>query len=48
MATMALCGMVIVLDGFDQDIGLLAPSMAASMHIPVRTFGPVFGAALLD
>ena len=47
MATMALCGMVIVLDGFDaQSIGFLAPSMAASMHIPVRTFGPVFGAAL--
>ena len=47
MATMALCGMVIVLDGFDaQSIGFLAPSMAGSMHIPVRTFGPVFGAAL--
>jgi AAHS family 4-hydroxybenzoate transporter-like MFS transporter len=47
MATMALCGMVIVLDGFDaQSIGFLAPSMAASMRIPVRTFGPVFGAAL--
>ncbi len=47
MATMALCGLVIVLDGFDaQSIGFLAPSMARSMHIPVRTFGPVFGAAL--
>jgi MFS transporter, AAHS family, 4-hydroxybenzoate transporter len=47
MATMALCGMVIVLDGFDaQSIGFLAPSMANTMHIPVRTFGPVFGAAL--
>ena len=45
--TMALCGMVIVLDGFDaQSIGFLAPSMADSLHVPVRTFGPVFGAAL--
>jgi MFS transporter, AAHS family, 4-hydroxybenzoate transporter len=47
MTAMALCGMVIVLDGFDaQSIGFLAPSMANSMHLPVRTFGPVFGAAL--
>jgi MFS transporter, AAHS family, 4-hydroxybenzoate transporter len=45
--TMALCGMVIVLDGFDaQSIGFLAPSMAESLHIPLKTFGPVFGAAL--
>jgi AAHS family 4-hydroxybenzoate transporter-like MFS transporter len=47
MVTMALCGMVIVLDGFDaQSIGFLATSMADSLRIPVRTFGPVFGAAL--
>jgi MFS transporter, AAHS family, 4-hydroxybenzoate transporter len=47
MWTMALCGMVIVLDGFDaQSIGFLAPSMADTLRIPVRTFGPVFGAAL--
>lgn len=47
MVTMLLCGMVIVLDGFDaQSIGFLAPSMADSLHVPVRTFGPVFGAAL--
>ena len=46
--TMSLCGMVIVLDGFDaQSIGFLAPSMADSLHISVKTFGPVFGAALL-
>jgi AAHS family 4-hydroxybenzoate transporter-like MFS transporter len=45
--TMGLCGMVIVLDGFDaQSIGFLAPSMADSLHIPLKTFGPVFGAAL--
>jgi AAHS family 4-hydroxybenzoate transporter-like MFS transporter len=46
--TMALCGLVIVLDGFDaQSIGFLAPSMAESLHIPVKTFGPIFGAALV-
>jgi AAHS family 4-hydroxybenzoate transporter-like MFS transporter len=45
--TMALCGMVIVLDGFDtQSIGFLAPSMAESLRIPVKNFGPIFGAAL--
>jgi AAHS family 4-hydroxybenzoate transporter-like MFS transporter len=46
--TMALCGMVIVLDGFDtQSIGFLAPSMAESLHVPVKTFGPIFAAALV-
>jgi len=46
--TMALCGMVIVLDGFDtQSIGFLAPSMAETLHVPVKTFGPVFAAALV-
>ena len=45
--TMALCGLVIVLDGFDaQSIGFLAPSMADTLHIPINTFGPVFGFAL--
>ena len=46
--TMALCGLVIVLDGFDtQSIGFLAPSMADSLHIPMKTFGPIFSAALV-
>lgn len=46
--TMALCGTVIVLDGFDtQSIGFLAPSMAESLHIPIKTFGPIFVAALI-
>lgn len=46
--TMALCGLVIVLDGFDtQSIGFLAPSMAESLRVPVKTFGPVFAAALV-
>ena len=48
IVTMTLCGLVIVLDGFDaQSIGFLATSMADSLHIPINTFGPVFGAALL-
>jgi AAHS family 4-hydroxybenzoate transporter-like MFS transporter len=46
--TMALCGMVIVLDGFDtQSIGFLAPSMAETLHIPINTFAPIFVAALI-
>lgn len=46
--TMVLCGLVIVLDGFDtQSIGFLAPSMAETLHVPVKTFGPVFAAALV-
>ena len=46
--TMALCGTVIVLDGFDtQSIGFLAPSMAETLHVSVKTFGPIFAAALV-
>src|SRR5580692_12545025 len=46
--TMALCGLVIVLDGFDtQSIGFLAPSMAESLQIPIKNFGPIFTAALV-
>ena len=46
--TMALCGMVIVLDGFDtQSIGFLAPSMADTLRVSVKTFGPIFAAALV-
>jgi AAHS family 4-hydroxybenzoate transporter-like MFS transporter len=46
--TILLCGVVLVLDGFDtQCIGFLAPSMAESLHISIRTFGPVFAAALI-
>jgi AAHS family 4-hydroxybenzoate transporter-like MFS transporter len=45
--TMALCGLVIVLDGFDtQSIGFLAPSMAETLRIPVKNFGPVFAFGL--
>ncbi len=46
--TILLCGLVLVLDGFDtQSIGFLAPSMAESLHLSIRTFGPVFSAALV-
>ncbi len=47
ISTILLCGLVLVLDGFDaQSIGFLAPSMAKALRIPVSTFGPIFGAAL--
>src|ERR1700688_2927440 len=46
--TMALCGTVIVLDGFDtQSIGFLAPSMAETLRIPIKSFDPIFVAALI-
>jgi len=42
-----LCGLVALLDGFDlQSIGLAAPSIAASLHIPPQRLGGVFSAAL--
>lgn len=47
VSTLILCGLVLVLDGFDaQSIGFLAPSIAKSIGTPVSTFGPIFGAAL--
>ena len=34
LLTIVLCGLVLVLDGFDtQSIGFLAPSMAVSLHL---------------
>lgn len=43
-----LCILVAVLDGFDtQTIGMLAPSIGASLGVPVKAFGPVFGAGLV-
>jgi MFS transporter, AAHS family, 4-hydroxybenzoate transporter len=45
--TVVLCGLVLVLDGFDsQTINFLAPSIADSTGIPIRTFGPIFSAGL--
>jgi AAHS family 4-hydroxybenzoate transporter-like MFS transporter len=38
--TVVLCGLVLVLDGFDsQTINFLAPSIADTTGIPIRTFG---------
>jgi len=48
LLTIVLCGLVLVLDGFDtQSIGFLAPSMAVSLHLSIHSFGPVFAAALV-
>jgi AAHS family 4-hydroxybenzoate transporter-like MFS transporter len=48
LRTILLCGLVLVLDGFDtQSIGFLAPSIAQSLHLSIRTFGPIFSAALI-
>jgi AAHS family 4-hydroxybenzoate transporter-like MFS transporter len=47
ISTIALCGLVLILDGFDtQCIGFLAPSIADTLRIPLRAFGPVFAAGL--
>jgi AAHS family 4-hydroxybenzoate transporter-like MFS transporter len=47
ISTFLLCGLVLVLDGFDaQSLGFLAPSMARTFRVPVSSFGPIFGAAL--
>jgi len=47
ISTIALCSLVLVLDGFDtQCIGFLAPSIADTLRIPLRAFGPVFAAGL--
>ena len=46
--TISLCGMVLLLDGFDtQCIGFLAPAIAAELGLAMRAFGPVFSAALI-
>lgn len=45
--TIALCGCIAVLDGFDtQSIGFLAPAIAEHFAVPLRSFGPVFSAGL--
>jgi len=45
--TAALCGLVLVLDGFDsQAINYIAPSVADGLHVAVKNFGPVFSAGL--
>jgi AAHS family 4-hydroxybenzoate transporter-like MFS transporter len=43
----ALCGLIILLDGFDsQCMGYLAPAIADDIGVPARAFGPVFAAGL--
>jgi MFS transporter, AAHS family, 4-hydroxybenzoate transporter len=43
-----VCGLVAVMDGFDvQVIGIAAPSIARSIHVPVKAFGEVFSSTLL-
>jgi AAHS family 4-hydroxybenzoate transporter-like MFS transporter len=43
-----LCSVVALLDGFDvQVIGIAAPSMAATLSIPIKAVGAVFSATLL-
>jgi AAHS family 4-hydroxybenzoate transporter-like MFS transporter len=45
--TTVLCGVVLVLDGFNaQSIGFLAPPISETLHIPLKSFGPIFGAGL--
>ena len=45
--TVVLCGLVLILDGFDsQTINFIAPSVADSLHVAVKNFGPIFSAGL--
>jgi MFS transporter, AAHS family, 4-hydroxybenzoate transporter len=42
-----LCGLVLVLDGFDsQTINFISTPVADSIHVAVKTFGPIFSAGL--
>ena len=46
--TIALCAVVVVLDGFDtQCMGFLVPVIAENLRIPLPSFGPVLSAALV-
>jgi AAHS family 4-hydroxybenzoate transporter-like MFS transporter len=46
--TIALCGLVLLLDGFDtQSMGFLAPPIAEELGLPVSGFGPVFASGLV-
>jgi AAHS family 4-hydroxybenzoate transporter-like MFS transporter len=48
LRTIALCAIVIILDGFDtQCMGFLVPVISESLHIPLPSFGPVLSAALV-
>lgn len=44
----ACCCAVAIVDGFDsQLIGFLAPAIASSLHVGIRSFGPMFSAGLM-
>src|SRR5258708_13491249 len=46
-ATILLCGLVAILDGFDtQAIAFVAPLIAKDLQLEMSLFGPVFGAGL--
>lgn len=48
IVTIALCGIVAILDGFDtQAIAFVAPLIAREWQVDTSSFGPVFGAGLL-
>ncbi len=46
--TVALCCVIAALNGYDgQVIGFLAPAMASTLHVDVRSFGPMFAAGFI-
>jgi MFS transporter, AAHS family, 4-hydroxybenzoate transporter len=46
MLVVALCSLIILMDGFDVSIGFLGPAIADDLGIPLPRFGPVFAASL--
>ena len=45
--TVVLCGLVLVLDGFDsQTINYIAPPISDALHIPIKNFGSIFSSGL--
>jgi MFS transporter, AAHS family, 4-hydroxybenzoate transporter len=48
IVTIGLCGLVLLLDGFDtQSMGFLAPPIAEELGLPMSAFGSVFAAGLI-
>ncbi|MBZ5694765.1 MAG: MFS transporter [Acidobacteriia bacterium] len=46
--TVVLCGVVLILDGFDaQTVGFLVPSISQSTGIPVHSFGQILSSSLV-
>jgi MFS transporter, AAHS family, 4-hydroxybenzoate transporter len=46
--TIALCAIVVILDGFDtQCMGFLVPVISETLHVALPSFGPVLSAALV-